>query len=392
MNLPLGYTYSAVYAGIRKTTKDDLSLIVSETPASAAGVFTKNLVQAAPVKLGRQHLRASRGKARAILINAGNANCATRTADKVALETCRAAARYGHWPVQHILPSSTGVIGVDLNSKLITSALPDLFSGLSADRFDDVARAIMTTDLVPKAASAEVPLKDGIVRIAGLTKGSGMIHPNMATTLGFVMTDAAISPANLAPLLKTAVNRSYNRLSVDGDMSTNDTILLLANGASGIAPNEKERKVFAEVLCWVMEDLAEQVARDGEGANKCITIHVTGARTNEDAEKIARAIGNSPLVKTAVGGSDPNWGRIICAAGYSGASFKPENVDIKLQGISVCSKGLAVDFDEDQMKSKLDTKDCHIRFSIRGKGKGETQFWTCDFTEGYIRINGSYRT
>lgn len=392
MNLPLGYTYSAVYAGIRKTDKEDLSLIVSETPASAAGVFTKNLVQAAPVKLGRQHLRTSRGKARAILINAGNANCATKTADKVALETCKATARHGHWPVQHILPSSTGVIGVDLNPKLITAAIPDLFSGLEANRFDDVARAIMTTDLVPKAASGEVPLKDGIVRIAGMTKGSGMIHPNMATTLGFVMMDAAISPAHLAPMLRTAVNRSYNRLSVDGDMSTNDTVFLLANGASGVAPNEKERKVVTEVLCWVMEDLAEQIARDGEGAQKCVTIRVTGAKSNDDAEKIARAIANSPLVKTAIAGSDPNWGRIICAAGYSGAAFKPEDVDIKLQGLPVCAKGLAVDFDEEEMKSKLDSRDCSIRFTIRGKGKGEAQFWTCDFTEGYIRINGSYRT
>lgn len=385
-----------MYAGLRKTRKNDLALIVSETPASAAAVFTKNLVQAAPVKLGRTHLKASRGKARALIINAGNANCATKTADRAAIETCRAVAKHGHWPVNQIIPSSTGVIGVDLNVKLIAAALPDLFSQLSTDAFDDVAKAIMTTDLVPKAASAEVPLRDGTVSMAGMTKGSGMIHPNMATTLGFVMMDAAISPANLAPMVKAAVGRSYNRLSVDGDMSTNDTVIVLANGASGVAPNEKERKVVTEVLCWIMEDLAEQIARDGEGANKCVSIHVSGTRTDSDAERIARAIANSPLVKTAIAGSDPNWGRILCAAGYAGVLFDPAKVDIHLQGVPVCRSGLAVDFDESEMKKKLDARDCVVRFAIRSNGKrpnkGIAQFWTCDLTEGYIRINGSYRT
>lgn len=392
MKLPLGYSYSTVYAGIRKQPKDDLALIVSETAASAAAVFTTNLVQAAPVRLGRQHLKESRGKVRAVLINAGNANCATRTADKVALDTCKGVARYGHWPVNQVIPSSTGVIGVDLNSKLITAALPDLFSGLSPDRFEDVARAIMTTDTMPKAAEGEVPLKDGIVSVAGLTKGSGMIHPNMATTLGFVMMDAAISPVHLKPMLKTAIDRSFNRLSVDGDTSTNDTVLLLANGASGVAPNEKERKVITEVLCWVLEDLAEKIARDGEGARKCVTIHISGARSDDDAQRIARAIANSPLVKTAIAGSDPNWGRILTAAGYSGAKFDPAKVDIKVQNVPVCKSGLAADFDEAHLKTLLDQSDCTIQFSIAGKGKGKSKFWTCDLTEGYIAINGSYRT
>ena len=392
MNFPLGYRYSTVYAGIRKTTKDDLALIVSDTPASAAAVFTRNVVQAAPVRLGRAHLSASRGKARAVLINAGNANCATRTGDKVALATCQAVAKRGHYPVNQVIPSSTGVIGVELNPKLIVSALPDLFAGLSPDRFADVARAIMTTDLVPKAASGEVPLKDGMVRIAGMAKGSGMIHPNMATTLGFVMMDAKIAPVHLKPMLASAINRSFNRLTVDGDTSTNDTVLVLANGASGVAPNDKERQVITEVLSWVLEDLAEKIARDGEGASKCITIHVTGARSAEDADKIGRAIANSPLVKTAVAGNDPNWGRILCAAGYSGGYFDPNKVEIKLQGVTVCRNGLAVDFDEAEMKRQMDKPDVAIRFNIGGSGKVETQFWTCDFTEGYIRINASYRT
>lgn len=392
MNLPLGYNYSAVFAGIRKLPLDDLSLIVSDTPATAAAVFTTNVVKAAPVRLAAQHLKKARGKARAIVINAGNANCATPTADKVAEQTCKAVARTGHWPVEHVLPCSTGVIGVDLDAVLITSALRDLFAGLSADRFHDVTRAIMTTDLEPKAASAEVPLREGIVRIAGMTKGSGMIQPNMATTLGFVMTDAAVPAPRLRAMLNRAVGRSYNRISVDGDTSTNDTVILLANGASGVAPNEKEQLVVEEVLCWVLEDLAEKIASDGEGARKLIRIRVTGAKTDADAEQLARAIANSPLVKTAIGGSDPNWGRILCAAGYSGIKFDPSKADIKVQGEWVCRGGLATEINEAMLKERLDEPECHIRFALQGRGKGTAQFWTCDLTEGYVRINGSYRT
>jgi len=391
LNLPVGYEYSSAYAGLRKTPTDDLALIVSTQVASAAALFTQNLVQAAPVRLARKHLQASRGRVRAILINAGNANCATRTADRAALATVRAVARLGRWPVRHVLPCSTGVIGVELDPNLILAALPQLFERLSPARFADAAKAILTTDTVPKMASGEVPLRDGVVRIAGFTKGSGMIAPHLATTLGFVLTDAALTPTQLQPMLRRAADRSYNRLSVDGDTSTNDTLVLMANGASGVAPNEKERKVFEEVLCWVLEDLAEKIARDGEGARKCVTIHVTGTRHNEDAHKIARAIATSPLVKTALAGSDPNWGRILCAAGYSGARFLPEAVTIKLQGTVVCQRGQAAEFDEAAVKRALDAADIQIRF-IAGKGPGECQFWTCDLTEGYIRINGSYRT
>jgi glutamate N-acetyltransferase/amino-acid N-acetyltransferase len=350
------------------------------------------MVKAAPVRLAAQHLKKARGKARAILVNAGNANCATPTADQVAQESCRSVARAGHWPIEQVLPCSTGVIGVDLDVRLLTAAVPDLFAGLAKDRFHDVTRAIMTTDLAPKAASGEVPLRDGTVRIAGMTKGSGMIQPNMATTLGFVLTDAAVSPVHLRGMLGRAIARSYNRLSVDGDTSTNDTVILLANGASGVEPNEKERLVLEEVLCWVMEDLAEKIAQDGEGARKLIRIRVTGARTDGEAEQLARSIANSPLVKTAIAGSDPNWGRILCAAGYSGVKFDPAKVDIKLQGEWVCRGGLATGINEAMLKQRLDEPECHIRFAIQGRGKGMAQFWTCDLTEGYVRINGSYRT
>lgn len=392
MRLPLGYRYASIYAGIRKQQRDDLGLIVSDVPASATALFTTNRIQAAPLKLARAHLGASRGKVSAVLVNAGNANCATRTGDRVALECCRALADVMKFPVAQVLPASTGVIGVELDPKLITSALFQLCSGLSEKRFDDVTRAIMTTDLAPKAAEGEVPLRDGIVRIAGMTKGSGMIHPNMATTLGFVMMDAEITPAHLRPMLTRAAGRSYNRLSVDGDTSTNDFVLLLSNGASGVRPNDKERLVIEEVLCWVMEDLAEKIARDGEGANKKVTIRVSGAADNDAATRIARAIANSPLVKTAIAGSDPNWGRILSAAGNAGVPFDPARVDITLQGVPVCRGGLAADFSEQELKQKLDQPECLIRFVIRGSGKGDVQFWTCDLTEGYIRINASYRT
>jgi glutamate N-acetyltransferase/amino-acid N-acetyltransferase len=392
VKLPAGYRYASTYAGIRKEKKDDLALILSETPASAAGVFTRNLAQAAPVRLSREHLRNSRGVARAVLVNAGNANCATRTGDKVALGSCRAVAKLLKAPTVQVLPASTGVIGVELDGKLIIDALPRLFDRLSEDGFPDAARAILTTDKVPKMAFGEVPLRAGSVHIAGMTKGSGMIHPNMATTLGFVMTDAAIAPALLRPMLAKAVERSYHRISVDGDTSTNDTILLLANGASGIKPTEKERLVFEEVLAWVMEDLAEKIARDGEGARKLITIHVTGARDSGEAARIARAIANSPLVKTAVAGSDPNWGRILSAAGNAGVQFDPSKVDILLQRELVCRNGLAAKFNERELKAKLDSQECLIRFRLQGKGTGEARFWTCDLTEDYIKINASYRT
>ncbi|HTM47090.1 MAG TPA: bifunctional glutamate N-acetyltransferase/amino-acid acetyltransferase ArgJ [Bryobacteraceae bacterium] len=387
-----------MYAGIRRVEnnheKDDLALIVSGGPASTAAVFTQNRVQAAPVKLSRQHLRQSRGVAAAILVNAGNANCATRTGDRVASECCRAVAKRLLLPIAQVLPASTGVIGVELDSSLILKALPALVDGLAENKFDDVSRAIMTTDLAPKVAHAEVKLRRGTVRISGMTKGSGMIHPRMATTLGFVLTDARVPPAVLRGMVTRANDRSYNRLSVDGDTSTNDTLVLMANGASGVGldPGTHERDSLEEGIATVMESLARQIARDGEGATRLVTIEVTGAATDRDAAQIARTIANSPLVKTAMAGADPNWGRILCAAGYAGVAFDPSKADIDLQETPVCRAGLAAPFSEAALKKKLASQECHIRFALRGKGKGTARFWTCDLTDGYIRINASYRT
>jgi len=392
MNLPLGFAYSAVYAGIRQVEKNDLALIVSGLPANAAAVFTQNRVQAAPVKLSRRNLRLSKGLAGAVLVNAGNANCATRTGDAVAAATTRAAAKVLKLPPAQVLPASTGVIGVEMDGRKIIDALPALVSGLSPDRFQDAANAILTTDLVPKTAFAAVKLRRSEVRVAGMTKGSGMIQPRMATTLGFVMTDAQIPVPALRAILKRSVERSYNRISVDGDTSTNDTLLLLANGASGVRPDPKEMARVEEAIAEVMENLARAIARDGEGAKKLVTILIDGAPSSAAAAQMARAIANSPLVKTAVAGSDPNWGRVLSAAGNSGVAFDPGKTDIHMQGMLVCRGGLAAPFLEDELKRKLDAPECEIRLTLRGKGKGSARFWTCDLTEDYIRINASYRT
>ena len=385
MNLPSGFRYAATYAGIRKVVKNDLALIVSDTPAAAAAVFTKNRVVAAPVEVARHNLRAARGKARACLINAGNANCATRTGEQVALECVRAAGRtLGVTPFE-VLPASTGVIGVEMDASLIVKALPGLAASLDASKFDEVADAIMTTDTRPKTAYTEVKG----ARLAGMTKGSGMIQPRMATTLGFVMTDAVIAPSALRTILKRAVASTFNRVTVDGDTSTNDTLAVLANGASRVKTPER---ALEGALTELLESLARQIAQDGEGASKLVTIEVQGASSDTAAERIARTIANSPLVKTAIAGSDPNWGRVLCAAGYSGAAFDPRKADIDMQGVPVCRGGLAAEFSEDELKRKLDEKECLIQFTIRGRGRGRARFWTCDFTEEYIRINASYRT
>jgi glutamate N-acetyltransferase/amino-acid N-acetyltransferase len=391
-DLPLGYKYSTAYAGIRKQEKDDLSLIVSGVPAAAAAVFTTNRVQASPVKLARANMRASKGLCGAILVNAGNANCATKTGDKVAANTTKALAKLLKLQPNQVLPASTGVIGVELDENPILARLPELVEKLSDTGLPDVARAILTTDLQAKGASREVTLRRGIVRLAGVTKGSGMIHPRMATTLAFVMTDAVIPQTLLRRMLVRATELSYNRISVDGDTSTNDTLIVLANGASGVRPDPKEMSVFEESLTETLQSLARQIVRDGEGARKLIAIEVHGAVNDASAAAITRSIANSPLVKTAIAGSDPNWGRILSAAGNSGVNFDPSQVDITLQDLKVCRGGLAAPFDEADMKLRLDDTDVSIVFRIAGKGKGTATFWTCDLTEDYIHINANYRT
>jgi glutamate N-acetyltransferase/amino-acid N-acetyltransferase len=392
LKIPLGFRFATTYAGIRKIEKDDVALIVPDQPANAAAVFTTNMVQAAPVRLARKNLKSSNGRVGAVLINAGNANCATRTGDKVADTSCRAVAKALKLSAPLVFPASTGVIGVELKPALLTKVVPKLVEELSPEKFEAVASAILTTDTRMKTASEEVQFKDGTVRIAGMTKGSGMIHPNMATTLAFVMTDAVVTPKTLRDILKGGVERSFNSLTVDGDMSTNDTLLLMASGASQVKPLAKEKQVLGEVVAWVLESLAEQIAADGEGAKKLIVVRALGFKTTEDARRIARAIANSPLVKTAIAGNDPNWGRILTAAGYAGVPFDPSDIDVELQKVMVCTGGLAAEYNEPDLKKKLNESEVRIRVINKKNGKGEARFFTCDLTEGYIQINGSYRT
>jgi glutamate N-acetyltransferase/amino-acid N-acetyltransferase len=390
--VPSGYRFASCYAGIRKKQADDLTLIVSDGPASAAAMFTTNAVRAAPVTVTAEHLRKSGGVCRAIIANAGNANCATPTMTKVARATALATATLLGARREQILLASTGVIGEPLDEKRITGALPVLQERLSPDNFGAAARAIMTTDTVAKTAYTSFETAAGVVRLAGMAKGSGMIHPNMATMLAFLFTDAEIGPRPLGKALGAAAEKSFNRISVDGDTSTNDTVYLLANGASGVRLRKKDLPAFQSALEEITQQLAIAIVRDGEGARRLLTIEVEGARDAAAAGRIARAIANSPLVKTALAGADPNWGRILSSAGASGVDFDPSKVDILINGHRVCRRGVRAKFSEPEVQASMEGPESALLFHIRGSGKGKTRFWTCDLTAEYIQINAEYRT
>ena len=393
---PRGFRAAAVAAGIKKVAGAlDLALIVSDaTEATAAGLFTSNLAAAAPVLLCRQHLALGRGRARAIIINSGNANaCTGRAGAKAAAETARAVANlFGLLPHQ-VLVASTGVIGVPLKLELILAKLPELKQNLSVENAGSVARAIMTTDTVPKSLVLRTTMEGKRVHLAGIAKGSGMIHPRMATMLSFITTDVALPPRDLRHMLRAASKTSFNSVTVDGDTSTNDTVVAMASGQAGVSVRQHsaQGKHFFAGLTQLCEALARMIAKDGEGAGKLVTVEVRGARRPSDAERIARAIANSPLVKTAIAGSDPNWGRIICAAGYSGADFDPARVDIRINDFLLCSKGHDAGFDEPAAKREMDAKELTLRLDLH-QGKASARMWTCDLTHGYIDINASYRT
>jgi len=393
---PLGFRGAAVAAGIKKTHAAlDLALIFSDAPeTAAAAVFTTNRVVAAPVLVSRQNLIESRGRCRAIVVNSGNANaCTGRDGLHVAQETARAAGKLLEIEPSKVLVASTGVIGVPLRAELILRKLPRLKRELSAENATAAARAIMTTDTVSKTCVIRSEAKGKAVHIAGIAKGAGMIHPHMATMLSFLTTDAAIGPRTLQNLLSAAVEDSFNRLTVDGDTSTNDTVVTLASGLSEISvvPGNDSRAWFLEGITLVCQTLARMIARDGEGASKLVTVEVLGARTPLEADRAARSIANSPLVKTALAGADPNWGRIICAAGYSGARFDPNKVDILVNGLYLCRKGVDAGFDEAAAHRELDRKELMVRVDLHA-GSASARVWTCDFTRDYVTINASYRT
>ena len=396
-NLPRGYRFAATACGLKKTGALDLAVISSDTPASAAAVFTQNLVVAAPVTISKHHLRASKGRMRAVVVNAGNANCATGRAgyDAAQRTVAETAKRLGCTP-DEIVVCSTGVIGVPLAVEKILRALPKLTRNRrpSARSFAELSLAICTTDTRPKTAAASFSMSGKRVHLAGCAKGAGMIHPNLATTLAFVVTDAAISPALLQKTLRDVTSRTFNSITVDGDSSTNDTLLVFANGAAGapaIHAGTAAHRAFSAALEDVCQSLALQIVADGEGAQRVIEIEVRGAKTEAAAKKIAETIATSPLVKTAFAGGDPNWGRIFAAAGRSGVPFDPDRVDIKMAGIPVLRRGAPLDFNERAASNRLLAEHVPIVLHLHA-GNATARYWTCDFTAEYVRINASYRT
>lgn len=395
-DLPRGFAFSGVHCGLKKT-KLDLGLLLSEVPATAAAVFTTNQVVAAPVVLCRAHIKQAAQKIRGIVVNSGNANCCSGPegyAASVATAN-RLAQELGRVDASQILVCSTGVIGAPLQVDKILLAIPELVRSrkLEAGSFEQFARAIMTTDTVPKWAAEKIRISGKQVRIAACAKGSGMIHPNMATMFAFLATDAAMPAPVLSRLLRSAVGPTFNSITVDGDTSTNDTVAILANGQSGVRSITTGTNYvkFLEAVHAVCKSLALAIVADGEGAQRVIEIEVRGASSDKAADQVARIIANSPLVKTALAGADPNWGRILAAAGRSGAKFEPERVDIWLAGIEVCRGGREHPFDEIVTHEKMLGKSVTIVVDLHA-GEGKARVWTCDFTKEYIHINASYRT
>lgn len=388
--LPAGFKAAGVAAGIKKKGGRDVALIVSERDCNAAAVFTQNKVAAAPVIRGRRQMASQAGRIRAVVINAGCANACTgdegaRNAEETA-EIARLELRLPH--AGQIFGMSTGVIGVQLPMEKLRRGILDAAKVVSEAGLNDAAYAIMTTDTLPKIVTREVVTEAGAYRVSGIAKGAGMIHPNMATMLGVVMTDAAVSAPRLKLALREANRVSFNRVSVDGDTSTNDTLLALANGKSGVKPAAAE---FTAVLTEVCAELAKMIAQDGEGATKFITLKITGAATERQAEKVGRAIATSPLVKTAFYGEDANWGRIVAAAGYSGEDVAPDKMSLWFGGVHVFNLGQPANYDESLATAAIRPRDIEVRLDL-GLGDADATLWTCDFSHDYVTINGKYRT
>jgi glutamate N-acetyltransferase / amino-acid N-acetyltransferase len=389
---PTGFRACGISAGIKASGKPDLALIVSDRPAVAAAVFTVNKAQAAPVLVSKEHLMSSGGTARAVIVNSGCANACTGAAGiDVARGMAAETARLVGCPANQVLVASTGVIGVNLSLDKIRAALPAAMNALGTDQGAQAARAIMTTDPFPKEAAVRVSLPSGQVAIGGTAKGSGMIEPNMATMLGFVTTDAAVSQAMLGRVLREVVDNTFNAITVDGECSTNDCVMLLANGASGVAIDEASYPAFAQALELVCLRLALGIVRGGEGATKLITVTVTGGATPADARKAAKAIANSPLVKTAVHGGDPNWGRLIAVAGRADVAFELQRAAVTIGSIELFKDGRP--FDEHAPAAAAYLKNDEISIEVNlGAGRASSTVWTCDLSAEYVRINAEYRT
>ncbi len=387
-----GFKAAAAAAGIKKAGGLDLALIFSDREAVAAGVFTTNKVKAAPVVLSEEHVRS--GKARAIVANAGNANaCTGRAGYLAAKRTAEIAAGELGIESEDVLVASTGVIGAPLNADLIAQAMPGLVRELSAEGLPNAVQAIMTTDSFPKMAQFEGLAAGKSYKIAGIAKGAGMIMPDMATMLCFVLTDAAVDGALLRKILSSAVERTFNRITVEGDTSTNDTVFVLANGLAGNGPMDaRDSETFEKGLTHVLSQLATMVVKDGEGATKLITIRIRGAASDRDALKAARTVANSALVKTAFYGQDPNWGRIMAALGRAGIEMKEEDTSIWVDEVNIVDRGVGAGGElERQAAERMKNPEFAVIIDLR-QGKHEETIMTCDLTHEYVSINADYRT
>lgn len=356
-------------------------------------MFTRNQVVAAPVAVDREHLRLSRGRIQALIVNSGNANCATGTQGLRAAKTvCSEVAQALRIQARQVFPSSTGIIGVPLPVEKISAAIPALVASANdqAEALDGFANAIMTTDTRMKVAVEEFSYKSKAVRIAGMAKGAGMIHPNMATMLVYLFTDIAATPGELQRSLKAAADETLNSISIDGDTSTNDTVLLLASGKSGVQ-YKSVRSAFASALKKICGSLAQQIVADGEGVKHVVRLRIEQARTQEEARKIARSIATSALVKTAWAGADPNWGRILAAIGYSEVKINPTKINIYMGDQLICCNGAAASFDQNQAHQYMSQPNYEIRIML-GAGKASLEFLTCDLTQEYVHINADYST
>jgi glutamate N-acetyltransferase/amino-acid N-acetyltransferase len=405
VSAPKGFYAVGVQAEIKYKNKYDVALVFSQVQAQAAGVYTRNLVKAHPLYLTQRHLQS--GSAQAIVINSGNANaCVGEFGDRAALAMAQETAKNLAVPTEDVLVASTGVIGVEMPLDRVlrgiqaasAELLQDMGKGIGEQKetHDDgghrAALAIMTTDTTVKEHAWELPCSQGgVFRLGAMAKGSGMIHPNMGTMLGFLTTDASIPSVELLRILREAVDESFNMVTIDGDTSTNDMVLFLANGASGVTPIGKDLSNFEKMVKEMCIQLAQDIARDGEGASKFLEVKVLGAKAKDDARKIARSVCGSSLVKAALFGEDANWGRILTAAGYAGAELNPDKVDVFLGGLIVAQAGRGVEFSEEKAKEILKEKDVHIILDLH-VGEEQATAWGCDLTHEYVTINGSYRT
>lgn len=392
-----GFKANGVHCGIRKNrSKRDLGLIFSEKECSAAAVYTSNLVKGAPLIVTKQNI--SDGKAQAVICNSGNANTCNENGEQIAVDTCKAVADALGISEKDVVVASTGVIGQPLDITPIKSGIPELVTGLTENGSVYAAEAIMTTDTTVKEIAVQFSVGGKTCKMGGIAKGSGMIHPNLATMLVFITTDCNIAPEMLKKALKTDVQNTFNMVSIDGDTSTNDMVIVLANGMSGNEEISEENADFAEfmkALNTVTVALCRMIAADGEGATKLLECKVTGAKTEEDAKKVAKSVVCSSLLKAAMFGADANWGRVLCAIGYSGADVDVNSIDVAFFSnkgmVTVCMNGVGVDFSEDLAKEVLSEDDIDIVVKLNNGAYSATA-WGCDLTYDYVKINGDYRT